>query len=192
MSYPKTCKAAIADKAGDKLTIREIEVKEPQTGEILIKVHACGVCHSDAGALAGAFGPAGKFPMIPGHEIVGTVVAVGPSEKKWKTGDLVGAGWHGAHDGSCRSCNRGLFQMCDNEEVNGVSRFGGCESLILYVKATVDFRLMIRQILSTAFSVPKLLSAFPLIWTRLIWHHCFAPVLRLSTGSDKWRFQQVE
>lgn len=60
-----------------------------------------------------------------GHEFVGTVVAVPSSEKKWKVGDRVGGPWHGGHDHTCRSCNRGLYQMCDNKTVNGVFREGG-------------------------------------------------------------------
>jgi len=68
-------------------------------------------------------------PRIPGHEVVGTVVAVGPEEKKWKVGDRVGGAWHGGHDGTCKQCNRGNFQLCSNEAVNGVSRDGGCMKL---------------------------------------------------------------
>jgi D-arabinose 1-dehydrogenase-like Zn-dependent alcohol dehydrogenase len=60
---------------------------------------------------------------------VGTVVALGPGVKKWKEGDLVGGAWHGGHDGTCRSCNRGFFQTCENEQVNGVTRVGGCMRL---------------------------------------------------------------
>jgi D-arabinose 1-dehydrogenase-like Zn-dependent alcohol dehydrogenase len=65
--------------------------------------------------------------MIPGHEVIGTVVAVGPGEKKWKEGDRVGGPWHGGHDGTCKSCNKGLFQMCKNEAINGVTMNGGCK-----------------------------------------------------------------
>jgi len=67
-----------------------------------------------------------KFPLIPGHEVIGTVVAVGPGEEKWKEGDRVGGPWHGGHDGTCKSCNRGLFQFCQNEAINGCTRNGGC------------------------------------------------------------------
>jgi D-arabinose 1-dehydrogenase-like Zn-dependent alcohol dehydrogenase len=60
-----------------------------------------------------------------GHEYVGDIVAVSDGEKKWKVGDRVGGAWHGGHDGTCKSCARGQFQMCENESVNGVSREGG-------------------------------------------------------------------
>jgi D-arabinose 1-dehydrogenase-like Zn-dependent alcohol dehydrogenase len=67
-------------------------------------------------------------PRVPGHEVVGTIVAIGPGEKLWKVGDRAGGAWHGGHDGVCRRCHRGLFQMCVNEEINGITRDGGCES----------------------------------------------------------------
>lgn len=51
------------------------------------------------------------FQIIPGHEVVGTFFAMGEAEKKWQVGDKVGGPWHGGHDGLCKACNRGLFQM---------------------------------------------------------------------------------
>lgn len=125
MSVPSTCKAQVFEKANTPLVLKDVEVKQPEAGQILIKVIACGVCHSDSVVGQGAFGD--LFPRIPGHEIVGDVVAIGPGEKKWKEGDRVGGGWHGGHDGTCKSCSKGLFQMCSNEQINGVSRDGGCE-----------------------------------------------------------------
>jgi D-arabinose 1-dehydrogenase-like Zn-dependent alcohol dehydrogenase len=126
-NYPKTCKAAVIPEVGARLVIKEVPVKDPQAGQVLIKVHACGVCHSDSAVQEGHFGPLAHPDMILGHEVIGTVVAVGPGEKKWKEGDLVGGPWHGGHDGVCKSCNRGLFQMCANEAINGVTMDGGCE-----------------------------------------------------------------
>jgi D-arabinose 1-dehydrogenase-like Zn-dependent alcohol dehydrogenase len=127
MAIPKTMKAIVVDSPGANYELREIPVPEPNNGEILIKVHVCGVCHSDASVAAGHMGRLAKFPLIPGHETVGTVVAISDSEKKWQIGDLVGGAWHGAHDGLCKNCNLGLFQMCDKSEVNGVNRVGGCK-----------------------------------------------------------------
>jgi hypothetical protein len=123
---PKTCRAVVIEKPGAPWAIKDVPVEQPKSGEVLIKVHACGVCHSDSFLQQGAFGEGASFPRIPGHEVIGTVVAIGDGEKKWKVGDRVGGPWHGAHDGTCKSCNRGLFQMCDNELVNGVTRNGGC------------------------------------------------------------------
>lgn len=125
--FPKTCKAAVCEKPGENVVLKDVELQEPKGGEILIKSQACGVCFSDFATIQGHMGPMAKFPLIPGHEVIGTVVAVGPGEKVWKEGDRVGGAWHGGHDGTCRSCKRGLFQMCDNELVNGVSKNGGCK-----------------------------------------------------------------
>ncbi|KAI9878853.1 MAG: hypothetical protein M1830_010325 [Pleopsidium flavum] len=122
-NLPKTYKAAIFKKANEPLTIEDVELKQPVEGEVLIKVLATGICHSDAAVQAGALG--NPFPMIPGHETIGDVVAVGQGEKLWKVGDRVGAAWHGGHDATCKSCKRGLFQMCDNGQINGVTRNGG-------------------------------------------------------------------
>ncbi|KAL8857571.1 MAG: hypothetical protein Q9178_005899 [Gyalolechia marmorata] len=136
-ALPKTYKAAIFKKANDKLTMEDVELKQPEQGQVLIKVLATGVCHSDAMVQSGALG--NSFPVVPGHEMIGTVVAVATGEKKWKVGDRVGGPWHGGHDGICKACNRGLFQMCENATVNGVYRDGGyAEYCILRSEATVS------------------------------------------------------
>jgi len=64
--------------------------------QVLVKVLACGVCHSDSMVRIGAFG--NGFPIVPGHEIIGEIAAVPSSEKRWKEGDRVGGPWHGGHD----------------------------------------------------------------------------------------------
>lgn len=66
-------------------------------------------------------------PLVPGHEIVGRIAAVGPGVEHWKDGDRVGAGWHGGHDGNCKACKKGMFQMCDNRQVHGETKNGGCK-----------------------------------------------------------------
>jgi len=136
MTLPKTYKAAVFESANSPLVIKAIELKEPSVGEVLVKVLAVGVCHSDAGVQSGDFG--NSFPIIPGHEIIGNVVAVGDGDKKWKVGDRVGGPWHGGHDSTCKQCNRGQFQMCQNGAVNGVSRDGGyAEYVLLRTEAVV-------------------------------------------------------
>lgn len=102
-SLPKTYKAAVVEEANGKLNVKDVPLKEPQHGQILVKVKACGVCHSDEVVRTGGFGnpyvefPLAHFtadmfhrPIVPGHEVIGSVVALGPDEKKWKVGDLVG------------------------------------------------------------------------------------------------------
>jgi len=129
---PSSCRAVVLEKVGAPWTIKEVPVSKPESGEVLIKVLACGVCHSDSFLHQGHLGDK-VFPRVPGHEVIGTVIAIGDGEKKWKVGDRVGGGWHGGHDGLCKACNRGLFQMCENELINGVSRDGGCEFVFFFV-----------------------------------------------------------
>ena len=97
MSLPKTYKAAVFEKKGEPLVFKQLDLKLPQPGEILIKVLACGVCHSDWADQQQLFG--NSLPRIPGHEVIGDVAAVPDTEKRWKVGDRVGAPWHGGHDG---------------------------------------------------------------------------------------------
>ncbi|KAI2623748.1 alcohol dehydrogenase [Xylaria nigripes] len=135
-SLPKTYKAAAIVKKGQPLAIQERELKKPGRGQVLVKVLACGVCHSDLIIADGAFGE--RFPLVPGHELVGDVVAIGEGVSRVSKGDRVGGPWHGSHDGTCRSCNRGLFQMCENSKQNGVSFDGGyAEYVLLYDEAVV-------------------------------------------------------
>ncbi|CAL3972906.1 unnamed protein product, partial [Diplocarpon coronariae] len=103
-SLPETYQAAVFEKAKGPLTIKDLPLAAPTAGQVLVKVLACGVCGSDAGVQAGEFG--NSFPIVPGHEVIGNVVAVGDGEKRWKVGDRVGGSWHGGHDGTCKQCNR--------------------------------------------------------------------------------------
>lgn len=136
-SLPKDYKVALFESKGAPLTFKQVKLELPKTGEVLVKVLACGVCHSDVAVQQAAFG--NGFPIIPGHEIIGDVVAVPDTEKTWKEGDRVGGAWHGGHDGTCKACKRGYFQMCTNETINGVMRDGGYgEYVILRTEAVVD------------------------------------------------------
>lgn len=134
---PKEYKAAIFESKGEPLTFKQLPLELPKPGEVLVKVLACGVCHSDAAVKHGLFG--NGFPIVPGHEVIGDVVAAPESEKRWKVGDRVGAAWHGGHDGTCKACQRGLYQMCDNEQINGVTKSGGyAEYVTLRTEAVVS------------------------------------------------------
>lgn len=139
-SLPKTYKAAVFTSANKDLVLQDVELKQPDAGHVLIKVIACGVCHSDLFVKQGVLGDV--FPRTTGHEAVGDIVAVGEGVTRWSVGDRVGAAWHGGissillcidsvlikhlgHDGTCTSCQRGNFQTCDNQVVNGVTVDGG-------------------------------------------------------------------
>ncbi|KAM0329492.1 hypothetical protein ACHAQA_004801 [Verticillium albo-atrum] len=123
-SLPKTYKAWVAEKAGAPLVLKDFDLKQPGPNQVLVKVLACGVCHSDVGMASGGFGDQ-VFPRVPGHELVGDVVAVGNNVTRFSGGERVGGPWHGGHDQQCRQCQRGQFQMCDNGAINGVSQDGG-------------------------------------------------------------------
>ncbi|KAM4068180.1 alcohol dehydrogenase groES-like domain-containing protein [Hirsutella rhossiliensis] len=135
-SLPKTYKAVVLTQANAPFKLQDIELQRPGPGHVLVKVLACGVCFSDVGVAGGHMG--NVFPRVPGHEIIGDVVDVGPDVKAWSVGQRVGGPWHGGHDASCRQCRRGQFQMCDNELINGVSRDGGfAEYVLLRAEAVV-------------------------------------------------------
>ncbi|KAF6843694.1 alcohol dehydrogenase GroES-like domain-containing protein [Colletotrichum musicola] len=128
-SLPKTYKAAVVESKGAPLKIVEKELEKPGPGLVLVKVLACGVCHSDVAIQEGLMGEV--FPRTPGHEIVGDVVAVGENVTRFSGGERVGGAWHGGHDGTCRQCQRGMFQTCDNGTVNGLFRDGGYAEYVL-------------------------------------------------------------
>lgn len=135
-SLPETHKAVVVEQKDGPMTLKDVPLEQPKQGEILIKVLATGICHSDSFVAANTFG--NPYPMVPGHEVVGNVVALGPGESKWQIGDRVGGPWHGGHDGVCLPCRRGQFQMCEHGTVNGIFRFGGyAEYMTLRTEATV-------------------------------------------------------
>ncbi|KAH7122149.1 chaperonin 10-like protein [Dactylonectria estremocensis] len=135
-SLPKTYKAVVLREANAPMDISEVELQHPSKGQVLVKVVACGVCFSDVGVATGHMG--NVFPRVPGHEIVGDVVEVGEGVTRFKGGERVGGPWHGGHDGECRQCQRGLYQMCDNKAINGVSKDGGfAEYVLLRAEAVV-------------------------------------------------------
>ncbi|KAK6858850.1 alcohol dehydrogenase GroES-like domain-containing protein [Apiospora arundinis] len=123
MSLPSTYKHAVFKAKGEPLAVEDTPLKEPGQGEILVKVEACGVCHSDMFAQYDIFYQG--FPRVPGHEIIGRVAAVGEGVKGWEAGDRIGAGWHGGHDGTCYGCQNGWTSSCDNGVINGITKDGG-------------------------------------------------------------------
>jgi len=103
----------------------EREIPEPGTGNVRIKVSACGICHSDSFTKEGTF-PGIQYPRVPGHEVAGIIDAVGPSVVGWSVGQRVGVGWHGGHCGYCDSCRRGDFVTCQTAaQVPGITYDGG-------------------------------------------------------------------
>jgi D-arabinose 1-dehydrogenase-like Zn-dependent alcohol dehydrogenase len=118
-------RAMIVPKAGAKFELVEREVPAPGRHEVLIKVHACGVCHSDSITVEG-LSPGSGYPRIPGHEVIGTIEAIGGDVDGWSIGTRVGVGWFPGSCGYCGHCRRGEAFACENVHgATGVSRDGG-------------------------------------------------------------------
>ncbi len=112
-------------RAGARFERVEREIPTPGVGELLIRVHACGVCRSDALIAEGHF-PGLQYPRVPGHEVIGSVGAVGPDVRGWAVGDRAGVGWFGGSCGHCPRCRRGEQFACQTETaVTGMTRDGG-------------------------------------------------------------------
>ena len=113
-----------------KLQVVERPVPEPGVGQVRIRVEACGVCHTDAATVSGAY-PGLKLPRVPGHEVVGRVDAVGGGVSKWKVGERVGVGFFGGEDGVCESCRRGDIVNCQNPVIPGANVDGGYAEMMI-------------------------------------------------------------
>ena len=123
-------------KAGGALELVEREVPAPGAGQVRLRVEACGICHSDAMVKAGAF-PGLAFPRVPGHEIAGTVDAVGAGVTAWNPGDRVGVGWHGGHCFQCVACRKGWFINCERARITGISFDGGYAEYVVVPQEAV-------------------------------------------------------
>ncbi len=106
------------------LEIVTVDFPDPAPGQVRIRVRASGICHSDAFTVHNAF-PGITYPRAPGHEIAGTIDALGENVVGWNVGDRVGVGWHGGHCGHCDRCRRGDFITCRNLQVPGMAYDGG-------------------------------------------------------------------
>jgi D-arabinose 1-dehydrogenase-like Zn-dependent alcohol dehydrogenase len=102
----------------------EREIPEPGTGQVRIKVEACGICHSDALTKEGLW-PGIAYPRVPGHEVAGIIEQVGAGVVGWTEGQRVGVGWHGGYCGHCDACRRGDFFACQWGQVTGITYDGG-------------------------------------------------------------------
>ena len=117
-------KVAQISKPGGDWELVERDITEPGPGQVRVKVEACGICHSDVLVKEGLW-PGLQYPRVPGHEIAGTIDAVGNNVTRWSKGQRVGVGWHGGHCFLCEQCRRGDFAMCVNRKVTGIDFDGG-------------------------------------------------------------------
>lgn len=127
----RTMKAAMVRAFGGPLSIEEVAVPQPGFGEVLVKVAACGVCHTDLHAAEGDWPVKPALPFIPGHEAVGHVAALGPGVSGLREGDCVGVAW--LHDacGACDYCMTGWETLCGKQHNSGYSVNGGFAEYVI-------------------------------------------------------------
>ena len=117
-------RAMVFEKAGQALRLRELPAPVPGAGQALVRVRACAVCRTDLHIIDGELG-APKLPLVPGHEIVGVVEAVGPQGGLVKVGDRVGVPWLGWTCGVCEYCRGGQENLCAAAKFTGYTLDGG-------------------------------------------------------------------
>ena len=117
------------------LKIEEIAIPQINENEVLIKINACGICHTDLHIIEGELPPV-KMPIIPGHQIVGVVEKIGTKVTKFKVGDKIGVPWLYSTCGKCEFCVRGKENLCNNAKFTGYHVNGGFTE---YAKVSEDF-----------------------------------------------------
>lgn len=132
MTQPiKSTYRAVQVTAPSTLELVERPTPTPGVGEVLIAVDACGVCGADAADIDGA-DPKLQPPRVPGHEVVGRIIALGDGVPPlWRLGQRVGVGRLGGHCNACARCRQGLFQLCRNQPFVGASCDGGYAEMML-------------------------------------------------------------
>ena len=132
----RVMKAAVVREFGKPLAIEEVEVPRPGAGQVLVRIRAVGVCHTDLHAAEGDWPVKPKPPFIPGHEGVGHVVAVGAGVRHVKEGDRVGIPWLHTACGTCEHCLAGWETLCEQQQNTGYSVNGGFAE---YALADADY-----------------------------------------------------
>lgn len=119
-----TMSAMVFRAARLPLAEEQVVIPRPGAGEVLIRVEACAVCRTDLHIVDGDLKDA-KIPLIPGHEIVGKVVAAGANARRFRPGDRIGVPWLGWTCGECAYCREGRENLCDRAQFTGYHRDGG-------------------------------------------------------------------
>ncbi|RFU33157.1 hypothetical protein B7463_g3178, partial [Scytalidium lignicola] len=129
-SLPKTYQAIQCAEANGSWNVVTVPMRDPAPNEVLIRVHASGICGSDHFLRIGAW-PGIQYPRIPGHEVIGRIAGVGAelqngaNKDRFKIGALVGVGWNGGYCTQCDYCRKGEFWTCRNANVTGFTHDGG-------------------------------------------------------------------
>jgi alcohol dehydrogenase, propanol-preferring len=153
MAIPRTMKAAVVEKFGEPLVVREVPVAAPGPGQALVEVIASGVCHTDLHAADGDWPIKPTLPFIPGHEGAGIVVALGSGVTHLKEGDRVGIVWLHSACGHCEFCLSGWETLCLEQKNSGYSVNG---SFAQYAVAQADYLGRIPNSLSFVDAAPIL------------------------------------
>src|SRR6202162_2812446 len=125
----KTYKAVEVSAPG-VLRVVQRPISEPGPGQVRIRVEACGICHTDAATVMGAY-PGLTLPRVPGHEVVGRIEALGSGVSRWKLGQRGGVCLIAGEDALCEPCRRGDIVNCENPVVSGVTTDGGYAEVMI-------------------------------------------------------------
>jgi alcohol dehydrogenase/propanol-preferring alcohol dehydrogenase len=117
-------RAVQVSEPGGAFELVQRDVPEPAAGQALVRVQACGICHSDSYVKEGGF-PGITYPAVPGHEIAGVIAALAEGVHGWEVGQRVGVGWFGGNCGYCRTCRHGEPMFCENMGITGITEDGG-------------------------------------------------------------------
>lgn len=117
-------KAMVLERQGDPLVCRQVPIPSPGEGQVLIQVHACGICRTDLHVTDGDL-TSPKLPLIPGHQIIGTVCQKGGKVRRFRIGDRIGVPWLGWTCGTCRFCTSGRENLCRSARFTGYTIDGG-------------------------------------------------------------------
>lgn len=141
-------------EAGGKKPLESVlmPIPAPAPDHLLIKVSVCGICHTEIDEIEGRLVPP-KYPIVPGHEIVGRVHAVGSQVRKYKPGDRVGVAWIHSSCGRCSFCARGDENLCDDFQATGLHAHGGYAE---YTVVSQDFAYPIPQRFTDSQAAPLL------------------------------------
>ena len=121
-------RAMVLDDVGEPLAERRLPDPEPGPGEVLVRVRACGVCRTDLHVIDGDL-PHPRLPLVPGHQVVGEVVATGDGADRFEAGSRIGIPWLGWACGECRYCVSGRENLCERARFTGYQRDGGYAEL---------------------------------------------------------------
>lgn len=141
-----------APVSGSPLALRDIAVPDPGSGEIRVRVRACGVCRTDLHVIEGDLPPR-RMPLVPGHQVVGVVDRLGPGASRFREGDRIGIAWLRHACGICRYCRAGRENLCESSQFTGYHADGGYAEYAVVPQA---FAYAIPEVFGDAEATPLL------------------------------------